>query len=572
MLKRILLLFLFFLTQHGFSQIDKPSDSLLRKSYKYLEGKIKNNAVSAPIKSVYTEAYLAKAKKEKDTVEIGHGFYYKSSEAFYYADGDFYSTFEDEKNYRKGLIYSDSIIYYTKELSHRIYPGLGYSMKGFNLYKLGFEKEALDNYLIAYNYARKHNNEIQLLNIIHLISIIRHNDKSNSGQTIKELDSLRPLIDTKEKYLYDYLITLSNLISDMQWGKKFELAFNYINEGIARSIILKDDFDFYNGFVFDAGINYYFTKDFDKALDSINKAESKLNITSLSLAYYFKGKIYQKTDTIKAITYFNKMDSIFQINQTPIYGLLDNYKSLIDIHKRNNNYSKQIENIDKLIYADSIIHTTKIYVEEKILEEYEIPNYKHEKEQIILELQEKTSTRKRNLIYLSLFFLIVSSIGINYSRKLLVYKKRYKSLMVTLNNSNTNFNNIIAENKGSVIPDETVTNLLQQLKLFEDKLAFLRNDISLNNLSKNLKTNTSYLSKVINNQLGKSFSNYINDLRIDYITKELKTNELLRRHTINAIAVEIGYNNSESFSKAFYKKTGIYPSFYIKQLNKDSSI
>ena len=37
-----------------------------------------------------------------------------------------------------------------------------------------------------------------------------------------------------------------------------------------------------------------------------------------------------------------------------------------------------------------------------------------------------------------------------------------------------------------------------------------------------------------------------------------------------AIAQEVGFNNSESFSKAFYKKTGIYPSYFIKQLEKEN--
>ena len=31
---------------------------------------------------------------------------------------------------------------------------------------------------------------------------------------------------------------------------------------------------------------------------------------------------------------------------------------------------------------------------------------------------------------------------------------------------------------------------------------------------------------------------------------------------------EIGFNNTESFSKAFYRKTGIYPSYFIKEIEK----
>ncbi len=407
---RLITLFLIIVMQPivSFSQIDKPRDSLSKKSFRYLEGKIKDNSISPALKRIYIDTYITKAKKEKDSVEIGHGFYYKSCEGNYYANGDFYTTWENINFYKKGLVFSDSIIYYTKSLDHKTFPGLGYSMKGFNLYNLGFEKEALDNYLIAYEYAQIHNNEIQLPDIKNNINSIRNNISINSKIMIQELDSIRNLLDLKEKYLYDYLTTLNNVINSLQWEKKYDSAFIYIKEGIEKSISLNEKMNFYNNFVFDAGINYYFINNYNKALDSINKAEKKLNITSLSLANYLKGKIYQNTDTIKAIRYFNKVDSIFQINQTPIYGLLDNYKSLIDLHKQNNNYGKQIENIDKLIYADSIIHATKIYVKEKILEEYEIPNYKKEKEQIILSLQKKSKIRKRNILYLSTLVLLVS--------------------------------------------------------------------------------------------------------------------------------------------------------------------
>ena len=90
----------------------------------------------------------------------------------------------------------------------------------------------------------------------------------------------------------------------------------------------------------------------------------------------------------------------------------------------------------------------------------------------------------------------------------------------------------------------------------------------MHNLSKSLSTNSNYLSKIINFYKGKNFSSYISDLRIDYCVEKLKTDEIFIKYSIKAIAFDIGFNNTESFSKAFYKKTGIYPSFFIKELEK----
>lgn len=114
------------------------------------------------------------------------------------------------------------------------------------------------------------------------------------------------------------------------------------------------------------------------------------------------------------------------------------------------------------------------------------------------------------------------------------------------------------------------TDILNNLKVFEENNSFINNNITLNNLSKDLKTNSSYLSKVINQYKNNTFSNYINDLRIEYAINELKQNPQFRNYTIKAISEEVGFNNAESFSKAFYKKNQIYPSFFIKQLNKDT--
>ncbi|MDT8418745.1 MAG: hypothetical protein RQ864_13160, partial [Lutibacter sp.] len=64
----------------------------------------------------------------------------------------------------------------------------------------------------------------------------------------------------------------------------------------------------------------------------------------------------------------------------------------------------------------------------------------------------------------------------------------------------------------------------------------------------------------------------ISDLRIVYCIEQLKTNETYRKYSLKAIAFELGYNNAESFSKDFYRKTGIYPSLFIREFENQNSI
>ncbi|PWB19018.1 hypothetical protein DCO46_22015 [Flavobacterium sp. HTF] len=137
---------------------------------------------------------------------------------------------------------------------------------------------------------------------------------------------------------------------------------------------------------------------------------------------------------------------------------------------------------------------------------------------------------------------------------------------VIAENIETNIEEAI--NNNFIIKDTTRAEILDKLIKLEEKKLFLRQDFTLHNVAKRLKTNTAYLSKIVNSELDKNFSSYVNELRINYIIIELKNNAKLRSYSINAIAEEIGYKSPESFTKYFKVATGISPSIYIKKINQ----
>ena len=127
-----------------------------------------------------------------------------------------------------------------------------------------------------------------------------------------------------------------------------------------------------------------------------------------------------------------------------------------------------------------------------------------------------------------------------------------------------------SKNQQYKLDSDKVQALLDKLQKLESTNYFLRKDCSLHNTAKKLKTNTSYLSKVINTHLEKSFSTYINELRINYAIVELKNNKRLRAYSIKAIAEEIGYKNSDAFGRYFKAETGLTPSVYIKKIQNEN--
>lgn len=117
------------------------------------------------------------------------------------------------------------------------------------------------------------------------------------------------------------------------------------------------------------------------------------------------------------------------------------------------------------------------------------------------------------------------------------------------------------------ISDKTELLILNKLIVFEQSIDFLNPSITLASLAKELETNVKYLSNILNQKKGKSFNNYINELRITYILNKLKNDHRYRSYKISYLATESGFISQSSFLTSFKLMTGTTPSAYIKELN-----
>ncbi len=84
------------------------------------------------------------------------------------------------------------------------------------------------------------------------------------------------------------------------------------------------------------------------------------------------------------------------------------------------------------------------------------------------------------------------------------------------------------------------------------------NDCSLSKIAHKIKVHHYRLSYVLNTKFSKSFSEFINELRIEK-AQELLSNKY-NNITISSIAFECGYNSLSTFNGAFKKITGTTPS------------
>lgn len=96
-------------------------------------------------------------------------------------------------------------------------------------------------------------------------------------------------------------------------------------------------------------------------------------------------------------------------------------------------------------------------------------------------------------------------------------------------------------------------------KLFEQEHIFLNPDISISDVARLIGTNRSYLSEYLNTNCHSSFTDYINNMRLDHAEKLMNQNE---RMSLDEISSSSGFNSLSTFRRAFIKKHGVTPSNY----------
>jgi AraC-like DNA-binding protein len=111
------------------------------------------------------------------------------------------------------------------------------------------------------------------------------------------------------------------------------------------------------------------------------------------------------------------------------------------------------------------------------------------------------------------------------------------------------------------ILDDTLRNKLktQVNQAIEIDKLHLDPELNLQVFAQKIHSNTKYLSKFINQEYNKSYSTFINEMRIKTAV-ELLTSENTKNYTIETISLMSGFNSKSSFNTAFKKVYNQTPS------------
>lgn len=520
--------------------------------------------------------YLNRARKENDSVKVARGY------------DRLARIYTPEKN----ILYADSLIAYTQDWDHITYPTMGYILKAYELGRMNEIIKRYNNLTTALEYAKRRENVSQLVYILGEISTLRNKwgsfEKANSILTeklriIKSQDYIIKLKkctrlsrhafldEIKENQLFD---TYKEFVINYIGQNKYDQALNYLDT--LRILVDASENDLTKEenilWIKDAEVELsYFKMNYPEVIKKSEKLIDNENYSNHEIkylnTYLFRGLAeFELGNYSESENYLDKVEK----NSDVLEGYHNEYLKLLfqtkfKLMKRNLNMRGQLYYLDRLLKIDSLNAAMFRALEPKMIYEMDTVKLLDQKDELISELNNLHRTDKIKISIVGLMLTLTLSLAYYYYRQKIVFKKRFQILLEKGKESVSSYQE---KKKTLSLSEDIVSDILQRLERFEEQKAFLNPEISLTSLAKEFHTNSSYLSRVLNFHMEKNFSQYLNELRVNHAMSEIKHNPNFRKYTIEAIAAESGYKNAASFSRAFYRITGIYPSYYINNLNK----
>lgn len=242
---------------------------------------------------------------------------------------------------------------------------------------------------------------------------------------------------------------------------------------------------------------------------------------------------------------------------------------------------KHIKNILAILLSSSFIWTSSIYAqgkgqqkinkfEKKAMQHYENGNYKLACEDFIKSSKINECIRSSKINNAIFLFFLVDAIGLFiflYLEKQRAYKKLVRKNMEWASRTTQikNYSNI--DNEKINQKDKDILNNL--VIALTNKKIYLNKELNINDMAKQLGTNRSVLSKIINVYFNKNFPALLNEYRVNEAIILLTDNKT-RNYKMEAIGEMCGYNNRQVFHAAFKRETGVTPNdFRIMSNRKD---
>lgn len=532
------------------------SENLSGLSYDELYEILVSDADSLHLEKAY-KAYVEKAKQDKDTLELAQAFRLHS-----------YNL-----SFHEGLKSVDSSISIAKSIQKQKgldfdkFMALAYYTKGRILYSNYDDEKAVEAFIQCIHFSKK--SKFHTVTIITLSTIA--NIKAEFGQESEAIllqKRVLEFLQEKKQDIIDYQGIQLDILSVMARCYAFNMEIDssraYINRALEIDSELNNNSERTGLKLLQAQLDYY--------AGDINKAKKVLEVhvkdekgPSKADTQFYLGMIEGKLGNLEGKKrYFESYDSIMERFGYPLYDNSNEvYQFLLKQAVKEGNTTLADEYLNKVVYYDSLLLTTQKNLREITLKKFDLPMQEEEK-QILGNI---ISSKSKWLMW---FYVISGVMLVGFMGYYIKYRRTKNRL------TNLMDHNIVLEDHSSLkedkdqLDEETATKVLQSLDDWEKKKGFLDNSLTQQTLAKELNTNSSYLSKVINAHKNKNFASYLKDVRITYAINHLKENpKIVKTKSMIQIAEMYGFNSLSVFTKSFKNKTGVTPGVFFKRILED---
>lgn len=541
------------------------------------------------INSNADSSFIVATRIEKSNNNLHKSFAYGIKSYLYQLKGD---SIKSKQFYKQAFTFLDKIPASSNKTKLHAYL-LNYG--GLAEWKRGNLSNAIIRYQEGKKLSEKENDVLQIVKFGYNVSSI-YAEAENYSFAIAEAKKCDKLLDKNQfEFTKDnFDNNKSNINQNI--GSYFELSFQSKNKEVLDSAIVyyKKAIRFSNDLkskkisAQSALGNVYTLKgDNKKAIEVYQKFlinAKEINATSdlpnviynIAIAY-FNSKKYDI-----ALLYFKKSDSIYNTTKTNESFFLDSNYFQANIYEIKKDHIEAFKNAKK--YLDNFNEYTNKLNNEKEAVNFTLINQSDKNEMLTIEKKYKNEILIKNLSlgFLIFIFALLITLLIYYRFKKIDNDKKIKTLLLEfksqnlIKNEEEGFNysqkELFKEQNSKVnnsisIDVEKESEIIMKLKKLIDKKEFLKNDFTQQYVANKIKTNTTYLSYVVNKNFEKTFGEYVNELKINYAINEMISNPIYRKYSTQAIAESVGFKNAVSFTKSFNKRTGVTPVQFIKGIN-----
>lgn len=123
---------------------------------------------------------------------------------------------------------------------------------------------------------------------------------------------------------------------------------------------------------------------------------------------------------------------------------------------------------------------------------------------------------------------------------------------------------------GSNLDDAKKEKLIERIKeVLDNPEQICRDDFTSKELAQLVGSNTTYVSQVLNETYGLSFSTLLGNYRVKLVCSRLSEGSQYDNFTIEGIANSVGFKSRSAFINAFKREVGLTPSQYIKMADAE---